>query len=255
MNALTALNTTNAHNVVKMSSQEIADLTGKLHKTVLRDIRHLMDELGKHGDGTNLYHVEEVKDARGYTVYMRLPRREVEILLTGYSIPLRAKVIDRLHELERFHAQNQAPALPTTFAEALRLAAELEEQKEALRLQNEAMKPAATVGAAVGKLKNLTIPDFARKLHGVNVNQVQNTLASLGYLYKDAKGKWVVRSQYRDKLFSMSMDERRQGAYSVIVVLEKGQKKLVDLYLSGQLAMKQGYSPVSAEELEDILSA
>lgn len=134
-------NTTNAHNVVKMSSQEIADLTGKKHFIVLRDIRSMLEALG---DDTNLNHVEEVKDARGYTVYLRLPRREVEILLTGYSIPLRAKVIDRLHELERFHAQNQAPALPTTFAEALRLAAELEEQKETLRLQNEAMKPAAT---------------------------------------------------------------------------------------------------------------
>ncbi|GEM_PF-3764566 len=30
-----------------------------------------------------------------------LPRCEVVILLTGYSIPLRAKVIDRLHELEQ----------------------------------------------------------------------------------------------------------------------------------------------------------
>lgn len=36
-----------------------------------------------------------------------LPRREVEILLTGYSIPLRAKVIDRLRELE---TQVAAPA-------------------------------------------------------------------------------------------------------------------------------------------------
>jgi hypothetical protein len=53
----------------------------------------------------------------------------------------------------------------------------------------------------------------------------------------------------------MAMDERSQGAYSVIVVLEKGQQRLVGLYQSGQLPMKKGHSPVSAEELEDILSA
>lgn len=176
----------------------------------------------------------------------------MEILLTGYSVPLRAKVIDRWRELEAQVAQ-QAPALPTTFAEALRLAAELEEQKEQLRLQNEAMKPAATVGIAVAARKQTTIMDFARKLPGVNTNQVQNPQACLGYLYKDAKGKWVVRSQYREKLFSMDMDERSQGAYSAIVALEKGQQRLVDLYQSRQLPMKKGRSPVCSEELEAAL--
>lgn len=87
------------------------------------------------------------QNGQWYTCF-NLPRREVEILRTGYSIPLRAKVIDRPHELEQAH---QGPRLPRNFAEALRLAAELEDQKEALRLQNEAMKPAAEVGAAVGK--------------------------------------------------------------------------------------------------------
>ncbi|GGH95100.1 hypothetical protein CFY91_05260 [Pseudomonas fluvialis] len=40
--------------------------------------------------------------------------------------------------------ESMAMKVPQTFSEALRLAAELEEQKETLRLQNEAMKPAAT---------------------------------------------------------------------------------------------------------------
>lgn len=48
----------------------------------------------------------------------------------------------------------QDPVLPRYFAEALRLAANLKEQKEKLRLQNEAMKPAAEVGTAVGKRIN-----------------------------------------------------------------------------------------------------
>ncbi|WBL58845.1 Rha family transcriptional regulator [Stutzerimonas stutzeri] len=129
-----------------MSSREIAELTGKEHRNVRRDIENMAKEL-------SLSFEQKVLDSTGgrpSVVYL-LQRREVEILLTGYSIPLRAKVIDRLHELE----QVQRPfALPRNFSEALRLAAELEEQKEQLHLQNEAMKPAAEVGAAVGKRTN-----------------------------------------------------------------------------------------------------
>ncbi|MGH8379282.1 phage antirepressor KilAC domain-containing protein [Pseudomonas sp.] len=84
---------------VMMSSAEIAELTGKLHKNVIRDIREMLDALEQ--DGSDLSHVREAKDSRGYTAEFHLDRELTETLLTGYSIPLRRKVIHRLHELEQ----------------------------------------------------------------------------------------------------------------------------------------------------------
>ncbi len=83
---------------VTMSSREIARLTGKQHKNVVRDIREMLQAL--EDDGSDLSHVEERKDARGYTSEFRLDRELTETLLTGYSVPLRRKVVRRLHELE-----------------------------------------------------------------------------------------------------------------------------------------------------------
>ena len=81
-----------------MSSREIAELTGKQHKDVIRDIRVMLDALQK--DGADLRHVREDKDARGYTKAFHLNRELTDTLLTGYSVPLRRKVIARWHELE-----------------------------------------------------------------------------------------------------------------------------------------------------------
>lgn len=121
-----------------MSSREIAELTGKMHTHVIRDIRHMLAHLG---DEPNLSHVLETKDARGYTERFDLPKDLTITLVSGYNVQMRYAITKRWMELEA----QQAPSLPTTFAEALRLAAELEEQKETLRLQNEAMKPHAEV--------------------------------------------------------------------------------------------------------------
>lgn len=96
---------------VTMSSFEIAELTGKLHKNVIRDIREMLDELEK--DGSDLSHVREDKDARGYTENFHLNRELTETLITGYSIPLRHKVIRRLHDLE------EQAARPMTQAEII----------------------------------------------------------------------------------------------------------------------------------------
>ncbi|MGS0639461.1 Rha family transcriptional regulator [Citrobacter sp. VF227] len=157
MNALT-------NKPVTMSSREIAGLTGKEHKHVIRDIRVMLAELG---DGPNLDHVREERDARGYTAAIHLPRREVEILLTGYSIPLRAKVIDRLHELEE-QAKGAAFRVPQSLPEALRLAAELAEKNEQLALENKEMAPKAVVFDNCVALRQESLATFVRTLEGVN---------------------------------------------------------------------------------------
>lgn len=72
-------------NTVTMSSREIADLTGKQHKDVIRDIRVMRDALAK--DGANLRHLQEQKDGRGYTAAFQLDRLLTETLLTGWVRP------------------------------------------------------------------------------------------------------------------------------------------------------------------------
>ncbi|RPL54127.1 DNA-binding protein, partial [Pseudomonas aeruginosa] len=114
--------------VLTMSSREIAELTGKKHKNVLRDIREMLEALRK--DGSDLSHVREDLDSRGYTENFHLDRDLTETLISGYSVPLRYRVIRRLHELE----SSQVPSIPTSLPEALRLAADQAEQNQALRL-------------------------------------------------------------------------------------------------------------------------
>lgn len=117
-----------------MSSEEIASLTGKQHGHVMRDIRAMLEDLGI---STQSKFGASKKDGSGRAVpYYNLPRRETDILLTGYSTALRAKVIDRWRELEAQVAEPQFKA-PTTLLGALQLAAKLEEQRTALTHQVE----------------------------------------------------------------------------------------------------------------------
>lgn len=124
---------------VTMSSREIAELTEKRHDHVIRDIRVMIDELKDSPGLGDQYQAEQ--DARGYTACFHLDRELTETLLTGYSIPLRRRVIARLHELETAQA---APSfqVPTTLSGALRLAAEQAEQIEQQQILIEQQKPA-----------------------------------------------------------------------------------------------------------------
>lgn len=108
-----------------MSSLEIAELTGKQHHHVVRDIRKMLEELR---DDPNLDDVVCSTDKRGYTTEIRLPRDLTHTLVTGYSVPLRLAVIRRLEQLEA-EAAKPAFQVPTTFLGAMKLATELEEQR------------------------------------------------------------------------------------------------------------------------------
>lgn len=83
-------------NVKSMSSLEIAELTGKEHKHVLFDIRKILEDLNVlAADFTATRKVR----GKEYEVF-NLPKRETLILVSGYSVSMRASIIDRWQELE-----------------------------------------------------------------------------------------------------------------------------------------------------------
>ena len=107
-----------------MSSRDIAELTGKDHKHVIRDIDRMIEDLRT--DGPNVDHellqgVIKTTDSRGYTAEIRLPKDLTLTLIAGYRADLRLRIIRRWMELEDGRtAAPPAHALPQTFVEALR---------------------------------------------------------------------------------------------------------------------------------------
>lgn len=101
-----------------MSSKEVAERTGKLHSHVIRDIENMLPKLipGWKKDDPLLDHkgITKTCDARGYVFEYQLPKRETLILVSGYSVQLRAKIIDRWQELEDAAAQRRITALPSS---------------------------------------------------------------------------------------------------------------------------------------------
>ncbi|MEJ8811832.1 Rha family transcriptional regulator [Variovorax ureilyticus] len=133
-----------------MSSREIAELTGKEHKNVLADIRKMLSELGK----TSADFSANLPDAYGrpQAAYL-LPKRETLILMSGYSIELRARIIDRWQELETAHGGQ--PARMLTEAERLMLQAQvmLKLERENVELRNAQERLRAVTARQAEKLE------------------------------------------------------------------------------------------------------
>lgn len=88
-----------AKDEVTMTTVEIAEQTGKRHYHVLRDCKNMLSKLYDKKDPPK-FGATYVTKGRYNKCYI-LPKREILVLVSGYSIKLRAAIIDRLEELEK----------------------------------------------------------------------------------------------------------------------------------------------------------
>lgn len=167
-----------------MSSREIAELTGREHDNVRRDIRNLAEALSL----TFEEKAEASTGGRPAKVYL-LPKRESLILVSGYNIVMRAAIIDRWQELEQ-PAPAVDPILALNDPTTLR----------ALLLDNveERMKLAQELAAAAPKLEafnriasaegSLCITDAAKSLQ-VRPKSLFDFLRAHGWIYQPHGGR------------------------------------------------------------------
>lgn len=89
---------------ITMTSREIAELTGSTHDNVLKTVRGLVDRGVVSRNETPYTHPQ---NGQTYTEF-RLSYRDTMVVVSGYSVELRAKIIDRWQELEA----SVSPQLP-----------------------------------------------------------------------------------------------------------------------------------------------
>lgn len=216
---------------VKISSVEIAELCGKRHDHVMVDIRKMLAELNLYApDFSGTYKTSQGNE---YNCFF-LPKREALILVSGYRVELRAKIIDRLNELE----SQQSPRLPQTLPEALRLAADLAEQNQ---------QQAVQIASMESYFRNGISPfEFVKGLNGVNALKIGEFLVGKNWLYEQSNMKRVA-AYARDRYLTEETTEIAQHGKEPFVaykpvLLRKGAAKLYEWYTKGELPMKKNWN-------------
>lgn len=128
-----------------MTSLQVAEVTGRQHSNVMRDIRNLLEQLDDKAQFS--FELGVYRDANGqnrpcYT----LTKKDCLLLASGYDANLRAKIINRWETLEEAE-RSKFPQVPTTFKEALLLAVAQQERIE----QQQAL--IAEQADAIGEMK------------------------------------------------------------------------------------------------------
>ncbi|MDU4895972.1 MAG: phage regulatory protein/antirepressor Ant [Haemophilus parainfluenzae] len=138
MEQLSQITNENA-STLTMSSREIAELCEKEHRHVARDIEVMFEQLEINPKGYVQIWTHP-QNGQSYREFM-LPKDLTLTLVAGYSVKLRKRIIDRWLELE--NQQNPTALLPQNYLQALEQLVASEKEKQALALENKAMKPKA----------------------------------------------------------------------------------------------------------------
>lgn len=190
-----------------MTSLEIAEITGKQHAHVMRDIRSLLEQ----GVNESNFGLVEYTDKKGEARPMyQLTKKGCLILASGYDALLREKIINRWEELEQ--KEQRRLQLPATYLEALKALVASEEEKGRLRLENkqkdediERMKPKEGYFDDLVDRNLLTnFRDSAKEI-GIGQKDFINRLLRDGYLYRSSGFRKCLKpvAKYANDLFAI----------------------------------------------------
>jgi phage antirepressor YoqD-like protein/predicted transcriptional regulator len=170
MNSIIAM----ADTSLTMTSRELADLVEKRHDNVKRTIETLV-ERGVIASPQ----IEEKTETGGRpgTEY-RVGKRDSYVIVAQLSPEFTARLVDRWQELE----SAKSPALPQTFAQALRLAAEQQEQIEAQQLKIETDRPKVEYADALLNADGTTLVRDVAKTLGVGPMKLHKALKEKGVI-------------------------------------------------------------------------
>lgn len=221
--------------VVTMTSREIAGLTGKRHDNVLRDARAMLAEL--YGDGGVLSFEATHRDPQNGQAYpvLALPKRETLILVSGYSIELRSKIIDRWQELETQAADPMRALADPAILRTVLLG--YTEKVLALESQIADAAPKAEALDRIAEADGLMNPTNAAKALQVQPKRVFDFMRTNGWTYRRAGGRSDVA--YQDKIAAgylthkVHVARREDGSEKMceqVMVTPKGLAKLAQVF-------------------------
>ncbi|MBE1723170.1 Rha family transcriptional regulator [Bombella apis] len=182
-----------------MSSREIAELTGKQHKNVVRDVEKMATDCNL--TGSNLSRLAGTyTDAKGERrKCYNLPKNLTITLIAGYRADLRLKIVDRWLELETeaahtrttTPARKRRPAVLSTFNTGYKIALNLGYDKNQAVIYGDRYcrnkcgeSPVEMMGmtslAAPDNDNYLTPTELGEKLGGLSGRRVNQMLAEAG---------------------------------------------------------------------------
>ena len=227
-----------------MTSLEIAEVTGKEHKNVMRDIRNILSQgVSQLNFELSSYKQSQTNGSHKDVTCYRLTPKGCLIRASGYDAALREKIIDRLEILEkRFRT-------PQTYLEALKALVVSEEQKEQLALENrEQRRELAIKDAQITEL-GAAITEMQPKVSYVDMvlqcrDTVQTTIIAQDYgmsakalnvllrnmrVQRKVGTTWVVYDKYlqcgyvQSKTFTYQHKDGTTGARTYMEWTQKGR--------------------------------
>lgn len=231
---------------VTMTSLELAEITGKEHKNVMRDIQNEIESLEKEGEiGQLIFEPSSYKNSQSKEQPMYTFGKEGAMQIAmRYSAVIRRKVIIRLNELE------SKLSAPTSYKEAVQHLMMQLEENEKLQIENKQkdqiigeLKPKADYVDRILQSKSLVTITQIAKDYGMSGEALNKKLHELGVQYKQGE-QWLLYSKYHGQGYTHSetFDFKRTSGMSDVKMNTKWtQKGRLFLY---NLLKDEGVVPV-----------